>query len=36
MSGDADLKPPVRGMSVPEETAEWYWQKFERRRKDNT
>ena len=26
------LQPPVRGVSVPQETADWYWKDFEDRR----
>lgn len=29
---DILLQPPVRGVSVPQETALWYWQAFEKRR----
>ena len=27
-----NLQPPVRGVSVPPETAEWYWREFEKKR----
>ncbi len=27
-----DLPPTIRGVCVPKETAEWYWQEFEQRR----
>ena len=30
--GGIDLQPPVRGVSVPMETAEWFWREFEERR----
>ena len=34
--GGTDLQPPVRGVSVPAETAEWYWREFEKNRPCNT
>lgn len=30
--GGTDVQPPIRGVSVPVETAEWYWREFEERR----